>query len=203
MYSRRLPGLVIGLLIAAVLVGCPRTPPSSAPIATAPPSVLGADDEIEVKVYLEESLSGQYTLDAEGRIHFPLVGSLQIKGLTPAEVADLLEAGLRDGYLRDPQVSVGVIAFNSRMVAVLGEVSSPGRYVYRDGMTLVEAIAEAGGTTEQALLSSVQIIRNSANDKGDEQERFDVNFREITLGRAPDFRLLPRDVVLVQESAVK
>ena len=108
-----------------------------------PRSVLGVDDEIEIKVYLEESLSDRYRVDSDGKVNFPLLGAIAVAGLTPSEVAETIRAGLLDGYLRDPQVSVSVVEFNSRQVSVIGEVNQPGRYPYRDGMTLIQAIAEA------------------------------------------------------------
>ena len=166
-----------------------------------PPSVLGVDDLLEVRVYLEESLTGSYRVDASGQIVFPLLGTLQVEGKTPAEVADEIDLGLRDGYLKDPQVSVSVAEFNSRKISVIGEVKSPGRYSYRDGMTIVEAIAEAGGTTPQALLASMQVNRRPPGEA--EQIRYEVAFKEITQGRQADFPLLPGDVIVVQESAVK
>jgi polysaccharide export outer membrane protein len=165
---------------------------------------LGADDALEIKVYLEESLSDRYEIDGDGMITFPLLGPISVAGLTPSEVATRIRTGLLDGYLRDPQVTVVVVEFNSRQVSVIGEVKQPGRYPYRDGMTLVQAIADAGGTTDSALLSSMQVTRK-AQEKGTgvAKDNFDVPFKDITLGRSPDFPLLPGDVVVVQESAVR
>lgn len=163
-----------------------------------PPSVLGPDDLIEVRVYLEEDLSGEYRLDAAGRIDFPLLEPVVLAGLLPSEVADRLRGALADGFLVNPQVGVTVIEFNSRKISVIGEVQRPGRLVYLDGMTVVQAIAEAGGTTESARLDWVQVTR-----RDEEGKRYDVPYRAVTLGRSPDFILIPGDVVLVQESAVR
>jgi len=169
-----------------------------------PRSVLGPDDAVEIKVYLEESLSSRYEIDSDGLITFPLLGALKAAGLTPSELADLVRTGLLDGYLRDPQVTVTVVEFNSRQVSIIGEVKKPGRYAYRDGMTLVEAIADAGGTTASALLSSIQVTRTVLNSETSQSKKnFAVPFKDITLGRSPDFPLLPGDVVVVQESAVR
>ncbi len=193
--------LVVVLVLTSVTACGPKRPPSSAvtPTTEIPASVLGADDLLEIRVFQEESLSGEFRVGGEGTIDFPLLGPLAIRGLTPSAVANLLEEKLAEGYLNTPHVTVTVLEFNSRKISVLGEVNEPGRYDYRDGMTLVEAIAEAGGTTEQAVLQTVQITRKAK----DEQVRYDVAFRDITMGRSADFVLLPGDVVVVQESSVK
>lgn len=192
--------LSLGLLSACaasrvVGSGSSNTPP--------PPLVLGTDDLVEIRVYLEDSLTGEYRVDDSGAITFPLLGAVRANGLAPGALADSITARLKDGYLNNPQVSVTVIEFNSRQVSVIGEVTRPGRYPYRDGLTLVEAIAEAGGTTDQAQLVSMQVTRTVLADSGPSQRRFEVPFRDITLGRSPDFDLLPGDMILVQESAVR
>jgi polysaccharide export outer membrane protein len=189
--------------LALLLTGCP--PPAvvgtAIPTVEIPPAVLGADDVISVQVYLEEKLSGQHRIDTDGCIVLPLVGSLSVAGMTPPEVAQLVADKLRDGYLHDPKVSVSVVEFNSRKISVIGEVKSPGRYPYRDGMTLIQAIAEAGGTTPTAMLSSVLVTRAAQDSM--QPRQFDVPYRRITMGRSPDFQLLPGDVVVVQESPVR
>ena len=193
-------------LSVALLPACPGPQPiaSSDLRVNVPRSVLGPDDTIEVRVYLEDSLSSRYEVDSDGKISFPLLGSVQVAGLTPMELAEGIRNGLLDGFLRDPQVTVQVEEFNSRQVAVIGEVKKPGRYPYRDGMTLVEAIADAGGTTDSALLASMQVTRAiTVSDDALNKQNFEVPFKDITLGRAEDFPLLPGDVVVVQESAVR
>jgi len=199
--------LVIGsLLILLSLSACRtgETMSSGEVEITVPRSVLGPDDTVEIKVYLEDSLSSSYEIDSDGLITFPLLGSVSVAGLTPAELADRIRTGLLEGFLRDPQVTVVVVEFNSRQVSIIGEVKKPGRYAYRDGMTLVQAIADAGGTTGTALLSSMQVTRTTASSETTQSKKnFVVPFKDITLGRAPDFPLLPGDVVVVQESAVR
>ena len=88
--------------------------------------------------------------------------------------------------------------FNSRKVSVIGQVRKPGRYGYHEGMTLVEAIAMAGGTTDSAVLRSIQVTRN----QGDAAV-YEVPFRDITQGREPAFPLIPGDIIFVEESPVK
>ena len=193
-------------LLAALLWGCLQ--PATSGRAEAPPEelreVLGPSDVVEIKVYRSELLSQNYRLDGDGLIDFPLVGAIEAAGRTPTELAALLRDGLADGYLVDPQVSVLVREYNSRKVSVIGEVQQPGRYPYRQGMTLVEAIADAGGTTPTAALGTVRITRLHGDRAGGEREDgFDVPFRSITRGRAPDVALVPGDIVFVAESPVR
>jgi polysaccharide export outer membrane protein len=200
------PLVIVSLLVLLNLSAC-RTGEivSSGEVEIkVPRSVLGPDDTVEIKVYLEDSLSSSYEIDSDGLITFPLLGSVSVAGLTPAELAERIRTGLLEGFLRDPQVTVVVVEFNSRQVSIIGEVKKPGRYAYRDGMTLVQAIADAGGTTGTALLSSMQVTRTTASSETTQSKKnFVVPFKDITLGRAPDFPLLPGDVVVVQESAVR
>ena len=188
------------LLIAALLlVACATTQVvAPAPAVVPAPTVLGPEDVFTVQVYQQDSLSGEYRLDSNGDFTYPLVGAIHLAGATPTEAAYLLTERLSDGFLLDPQVSVTVEEFNSRKVSVIGQVRKPGRYGYHEGMTLVEAIAMAGGTTDSAVLRSIQVTRNRA-----EAERYEVPFKDITQGKAPAFMLAPGDIVFVDESPVK
>ena len=163
-----------------------------------PPDTIGPEDLIKISVYGEESLSGEFTVDHQGLISYPLLGSVSVAGLQAYQIAEKLTELLLDGYLHEPHVTATVLELNSRKISVVGQVQRPGRYPYRAGMTLVEAIAEAGGTTDSALLTTVLVTRTL-----DENKRYEVRFRDITLGREPDFVLFPKDLVLVQESAVR
>jgi protein involved in polysaccharide export with SLBB domain len=190
---------VFAVLSLVLLAGCgPRRVAVNYSAPEIPPSVLGADDLVEIRVHLESELSGEFRLDASGAIDFPLLERVELAGLLPSEAAAKLRDGLSDGYMVDPQVTVDVLEFNSRKISVLGEVKRPGLFVYRDGMTVVQAIAEAGGTSESALLSWVQVTRPDEAGRS-----FDVPYRAVIQGRAPDFVLIPGDVVVVQESAVR
>lgn len=162
------------------------------------PTVLGPEDVFTVQVYQQESLSGKYHLDSNGDFTYPLVGAVHLGGSTPTEAAHILAERLSDGFLLDPQVSVLVEEFNSRKVSVIGQVRQPGRYGYREGLTLVEAIAMAGGTTDSAILRTIQVTRNR-----NEAARYAVPFKDITQGKAPAFMLEPGDIIFVDESAVR
>jgi polysaccharide export outer membrane protein len=196
------PPLLISLLWV-LLSACAHVAPESMPQLPVDASMLretlGPGDVFEVRVFDEESLTGISRIEADGNFSYPLLGSVQAAGLTATELASLLQGRLADGYLIDPQVTVFVKEHNSRQVSVIGQVQKPGRYPYRIGMTLVEAIAEAGGTTESASLSSMRVTRLVEG----KEVSADVPFKEITQGRMADFQLQAGDIVFVAESAIR
>ena len=193
--------LLLLVSLALALAGCKQNTVVSydVPRPELAPDVLGPTDVFEVRVHLEDELSGDFRVDGDGTISYPLLGTLDVDGLSSSGVAAKIRDGLADGYLLDPQVTVLLKEQNSRKVSMLGEVTRPGRYTYRDGMTLVEAIADAGGTTESAVLAAVFVTRRV----GDKEFSVEIPYRDITEGRAPDFSLAPGDIVLVPTSPVR
>ena len=196
----RLPVLLL-LLAALLAVGCRQTSTVSydVPRPELTADVIGPTDVFEVRVHGQDELSGDFRVDGDGSIDYPLLGKLSVSGLSSSGIAGKIKDGLADGYILKPQVSVLLKEQNSRKVSMLGEVTRPGRYMYRDGMTLVEAIAEAGGTTESAVRSVVRLTRVV---KGKEYS-VELPYRDITEGRAPDFSLAPGDIILVPTSPVR
>ncbi len=196
--------LLIGpLLLALLLSACPRSAPTAdykVPAQLDLREVLGAGDVFEVRVLEDDGLSGTYRVDADGTFSYPLLGVLTAGGKTATELSDLIRDGLAADYVRDPQVTVFVEEFSSRKVSVLGQVNKPGRYAFHEEMTLMQAIAEAGGTTESAVMSSVRVTRQG--EKG-EKISLDIPFKAITQGEHRDFPLMPGDIVFVAESAVR
>lgn len=188
-------------LLAFALAACgppaPPTPPAMPDLhALIPAGALGAGDVIEVRVYQEKELSGLYRLGPDGRFGFPLVGEVEAAGLTPGQLADVLVTRLRDGYLRDPQVSVFLKESNSKKVFVLGEVVRPGTFTYQEPMSVVQAITLAGGLKTLAAGNRVVLTRVV---EGVEQQ-YVVPFDDISSGRAPNVPLQPGDILYVPES---
>lgn len=157
---------------------------------------LGPGDVVEVRVYQEKELTGLYRVAGDGSFDFPLVGAVPAAGLSPSQLAALLTEKLKDGYLRDPQVSVFVKEHNSKKIFVLGEVSKPGTFPYEDQMTIVQAVTLAGGLKPLAAKNGVVLTRVVEG----EEKKFVVPFEEIGLGRKPNVRLQPGDIVFVPES---
>ncbi len=114
-------------------------------------SAVGPGDTLMITVFGQADLSGQATVDADGRITLPLLGQREVSGMSPSAIGQLITKGLRDGgYVRQPQVGVEVLRVRSRVVSLLGEVYRPGRYAIEGRLTLLELLAMAGGVKDGA-----------------------------------------------------
>src|SRR5688500_14066382 len=111
---------------------------------------IGATDILGIKVFGEDALSNNYTVDSDGSITFPLVGRVQVAGKTTRQIEEQLVKLLDGDYLKRPQIAVEIAQFRSRSIFVLGEVKNPGRYTIQGPQTLLEVIAHAGSTTPTA-----------------------------------------------------
>ena len=142
----------------AVLAGC-APQPRVVPLADPGPYRLGTGDKLRVTVFAQQNLSSTYTVDASGQITMPLIGNVTAAGATTDELEKRVEAKLRNGFLRDPDVSVEVDTY--RPFFILGEVQAPGQYAYVPGMTAEQAIAVGGGYSPRGLHDQVEISRNT------------------------------------------
>lgn len=116
---------------------------------------LGPGDVVRIAVFGEERLSGQFQVGATGAISYPLVGDVPAQGKTIPEFVSLLTQVLQEGYMREPRITVEVTTY--RPFYLLGEIGSPGTYPYTPGMTVINAIAAAGGFTYRATTRRVFI----------------------------------------------
>jgi protein involved in polysaccharide export with SLBB domain len=156
---------------------------------------LGVDDVFEIRVVGEPDLSGEYRVGNDGMIDYPYIGRVQVLALRPSELQQDLTSRLKDGWIRNPQIGVMVTQWNSRKVAVLGEVAKPGPLPYTPRMTIVDAIAAAGGFSVTAAKNSVR-LRREANGR---VETKSYRVADISEGRAPNVVILPGDVLVVDE----
>jgi polysaccharide biosynthesis/export protein len=159
---RWLLALVFGLLLTAGAWAQP-SPPSdvAAAVATNAAYTLGAGDKLRITVFGEETLSGEYLVPGDvGDIAFPLIGNVHATGLTVDQLQREIVAKLRDGYLKEPHVSIEVL--NYRPFYILGEVVKPGEYPYTNGLTVLNAVATANGFTYRADTRRVFIKRANA-----------------------------------------
>ncbi len=142
------------LAFACIVAACQSTapPPTSSPTTAAQsaPQIyqLGTGDQIRISVFGQPDLSGQFEVDGAGAIALPLIGTIQASGKSTTELEKTIYDRLVDGYVRDPQVSAEVI--NYRPFYILGEVSRPGEYPYTNGLSVLNAVASAGGFTYRA-----------------------------------------------------
>jgi protein involved in polysaccharide export with SLBB domain len=119
---------------------------------------LGTGDQIRVIVYGEDDLGGQFTVDGNGFVSLPLIGQVKVSGFAAPDLEIAITNKLADGYVNNPKVSVEVTTY--RPFYVIGQVNKPGEYPYVNGMTVLNAVALAGGYTTQADDEDVYVRRN-------------------------------------------
>lgn len=146
--------------------------------------VLGIGDRIRLTVFGEAELSGDYEVNSTGVVSMPLIGDVPAAGQPTRHFEEAVRRRLSDGYLRDPRVSAQVI--NYRPFFILGEVAKPGSYPFVNGMTVVNAVALAGGYTYRADRKDIRI--KYANDP----EKKEVRVPE-------EASVMPGDVIRVPE----
>jgi polysaccharide export outer membrane protein len=123
------------------------------------PYTLDSGDKLRIVVFGQDTLSNNYTVDAQGQINMPLIGGVSARGLTTAQLAAAITSRLKASFIRDPSVAVEVETY--RPFFVLGEVTFPGQYPYVPNMTVENAIAIAGGFTPRAFKDKVTITRKA------------------------------------------
>ena len=121
------------------------------------PYTLDSGDKLRIVVFGQDALSNNYTVDAAGQVTLPLVGAVEARGLTTAQLGNAIAGRLKSGFVRDPSVAVEIETY--RPFFVLGEVTYPGQYPYVPNMTVENAIAIAGGFTPRATRDKVTITR--------------------------------------------
>lgn len=175
------------LLILAALLSSPL---SGSPLYAAPPELskykLGAGDVISIRVLGEDDLRREHVkLSDAGTISFPVLGELQVRGMTVGDLEDLVTKGLRGRYLVNPQVTVSIDEY--RNFYVNGMVEKPGGYPFSPGLTVRKAVSIAGGFKERAARDKIDVIHD--DDPKQTPHRVDLNTA-----------LLPGDILTVGES---
>ncbi|MBW6420444.1 polysaccharide export protein [Rhizobium sp. XQZ8] len=151
---------VLALAVAAtVLASCTSYAPASKGFqeATVQPYRLDSGDRLRVSVFEQTGLSNTYTVDQAGYIAFPLIGQVAARGQTMPQLESAIAARLKQGYLRDPDVTIEMDRY--RPVFVMGEVGRPGQYSYVPGMTAQNAVAIAGGFTSRGNQRDIDVTR--------------------------------------------
>lgn len=119
---------------------------------------LGAGDLIAISVYDEPDLSLELRIGLSGAVSYPLLGDIDVAGLSPKELEQKLVERLKGPYLVDPSVSVSIMEY--RPFYVTGEVEKPGSYPFHPGLTIDRAISIAGGFTERASKSRIYVVHD-------------------------------------------
>jgi polysaccharide export outer membrane protein len=125
---------------------------------------LGPGDRVKVVVFGQADLSGEFGIDGRGLLSLPLIQVIEAAGLTVRQLERSIVAKLKPDYLKNPRVSVEILSY--RPFYIIGEIKNPGSYPYVNGMTVINAIALAGGYTYRAKTSAVAITRASDPSQG-------------------------------------
>jgi polysaccharide export outer membrane protein len=163
-------------------------PALSQEVVDDPSYTLNTGDHVQVTVFEEPDLSIDAVLDDTGAISFPLLGELVVRGLTPRQLESSITEGLRGRFLINPRVNVSIMEY--RPFFVRGEVSSPGGFPFKPGLTVEKAVSMAGGFTPRASKSEFYIISDDSADGTGEARR------SATLSS----RIRPGDVINIEQS---
>lgn len=172
-------------------------PPGRADLTAADrPSLIGPLDTVQVDVFNIPDLSREVQVDASGRISMPLIGTIDARGKTSAELAAAIEGALRSRYVRNPEVTINIKNSVSQVVTIDGQVVEPGLYPVTNQMTLMRAVASAKGLTEFARQDDVVILRTVEGRKMAGL----YNITAIQRGDYDDPAIYANDVIVVGDS---
>lgn len=156
---------------------------------------ISTNDLLEISVYQEPDLTKSVRVDANGLISYPLLGNIKVDGFTAKDLETKITGLLQQDYLVNPQVSVFVKEYSK--ISVLGQVNRPGSYELKSGLTVMDAIALAGGFNVKSNAQDLKLVRK----KGEQKETININANEIgSQGKKEkDLVLEPGDLIIVGE----
>ena len=196
-----LPGVAaaqsaVGTSGASASTPAPRPAPSAPMAVTAPDYKLAAGDKLRIEVYKDTQLSQSQQVRPDGKITLPLVGDVPAAGRTSVELRDAIAAKLEE-YIAKPVVTVIVTETTPQVVYVTGEVNKPGALALAHGqMSILQAIAMAGGFTDFANKKDIRVLRKNAS--GMQTLRFNYKEAIDDESRREPLPLLPGDTVIVK-----
>lgn len=151
--------------------------------------VVGPQDVLNITSFDQQDLTNKYPVDSDGTFTFPLIGRVKAGGLTLRELEAELKRLLKDGFFKDPQLSVGVEQYRSQKVHIVGEVRNPGTYSLAGDMSLIEAVARAGSTLPSASGEALVVRAKSGQatsgpvlPNGDNTEVTTIDLKQLQSG---------------------
>jgi len=177
----------------------PVAPP---PVLTVEPDYrIGVGDVLEVRVWREETASGDVVVRPDGKVTPKMLGDIFVLGLTTDDVKKLVEEGLKPSFSDGvPAVQIAVKAINSRIVYISGAVNKPGQYPLTGSMNINQLITTAGGLLEFADKKKILLIRGSLKDKNGQPITLFINYEDLMKARnvqRNNPELMPGDQVIV------
>jgi polysaccharide export outer membrane protein len=161
---------------------------------------IGPNDLLEVEVFGVEELKRTVRVNSTGHISLPLIGTIPVAGMTSSDAQALIANEYAKDYIQNPQVSIFIKEFTSQRITVDGAVVRPGIYPLVGQITLLRALAMAGGGAQLSDLEQVVLFRITPDGKS-ETQRYDVN--KIRTGEAPDPMLQGDDIVVVNRNSAR
>ena len=157
---------------------------------------VGSGDVVQIQVYGEADLSGNFPVDAAGSVILPLVGGVKVEGLTADCISSRLTEALADGYLRDPDVTVSLDGYRSQPVSVLGAVKSPGLYYLEGPTTVLQILSRAGGVSSDGF-DALQLTR-----AGNENDVLQIPYQPLLSEGRSNVTLGAGDVLYVPDLTI-
>lgn len=154
--------------------------------------IIGPEDSLQVTVWKEPTLSGNFPVRPDGMISLVLVGDLPAAGLTPMALSNDITQRLKK-YIQDPVVTVAVLGVNSQRIFLVGEVGKVGPIMLTPGMTPLQAIVSAGGLSQFANSKRIYILRMVAG----KQQKLPFNYKQALKGENSGITLQPGDTIVV------
>jgi polysaccharide biosynthesis/export protein VpsN len=189
---------MLGVLTAVLLSACGGSGanrPVDLPLPTEK-STVGPGDVFTLEIMGEKELPREYQVASDGSVDLPYLQAVQVAGLEPQEISRLVRKLLMEKQiLSDPSVVVSVKEYNSRRITVLGQVAKPGTFPYTTGLTLIQALSQAGGLTGIANVDKVNLTRRT----GSGSRTVVIAIDQIMEGRAVDIPLQSGDRIFVHE----
>jgi len=159
-------------------------------------STVGPGDVFMLEIVGEKELPREYQVASDGSVDIPYLQTVQVAGLEPQEVARLVRKLLMQKQIRsDPSVVVQVKEYNSRRVTLMGQVAKPGTFPFTTGLTLIQALSQAGGLTGIANLDRVNLTRRTNGGS----RTVVISIGSIMEGRSADIPLQSGDRIFVHE----
>ena len=178
----------------------PPVPADPNPSGSAVPAhndtyIIGADDVLSINVWKEQEVSRTVPVRSDGKISLPLAGEVQASGETPLQLEKILAAKLQS-FISEPEVTVIVTEIKSQKFNILGLISKPGTFPLTSSLTVLDAIALAGGFRDFAKQKSIYILRKNPNGG---ESRLPFNYKEVIKGKnmEQNIRVQPGDTIVV------
>jgi polysaccharide export outer membrane protein len=206
------PSIQVGiLLLASSSYAISQAPPTPGAAAAQPQTqqdsaagarkahdstfIIGNDDMLAISVWKEPELTKSVPVRSDGKISMPLMGEIQAAGRTPLQLEVEISNKLKN-YITAPEVTVIVEQINSKKFNILGQISKPGAYPLGLPLTIMDAIALAGGFRDFAKTKDVYILRQRADGT---EYRIPFNYKAFIKGKDPaqNVRIEPKDTIIV------